>query len=92
MLYHLMHTFFHLTVVVGLPPFPGNKKPLPIGGEEVRQPCALFPSFPESLSIRAGIGTWSSQTRCDRLPWFHRASPSTTHDETVDDLSTDADR
>jgi hypothetical protein len=26
------------------------------------------------------------------LPWFHRASPSTTLDETVDHLSTDADR
>ncbi len=29
----------------------------------------------------AGIGTWTLKTRSNRLPWFHRASPSTTLNE-----------
>ena len=51
---------------------------------------ALFSSVPRQIVLGAGIGTWTRACLPHRLPWFHRASPSTTLNETV--ISTDPDK
>ncbi|MDB6040457.1 MAG: hypothetical protein JWM99_4298, partial [Verrucomicrobiales bacterium] len=68
--------------------FLGNKKPLLIARWEeatVRAALLIFPG-----TFRAGFGTWTLESLSNRLPWFHRARPFTTRNETV--VSTDTDR
>ncbi len=62
----------------------GNKKPLLIEEKRLKHLC-LFSSFPEQrralADVQAGFGTCHNERLRYRLPWFHRASPSTTLNE-----------
>jgi hypothetical protein len=62
-----------------------NKKPLPIMMRRGLKTIALFSSFPPpQLRPELDLAPDIEVRNFNRLPWRHRASPSTTRDEFVD--------
>jgi hypothetical protein len=69
--------------------FPGNKK-APTHDEKGRQNgCASLLIFPKLMMLELELAP-DVENKFNRLPWCHRASPSTTRHESV--KSTDADK
>jgi len=67
----------------------GNKK-APTHGEKGRQyGCASLLIFPKPMMLELELAP-DIENKFNRLPWCHRASPSTTRHESV--KSTDADK
>jgi hypothetical protein len=78
-----------LSIRTGKMPVPPNKK-APTHGEKGRQNgCASLLIFPKPMMLELELAP-DIEIEFNRLPWCHRASPSTTRHESV--KSTDADK